>query len=90
MSKESNLKTFNEWSGLGYKINKGSKATRICGLNYFNKSQVTYTRRSNGSRGYHWIGTDPTSRGSLNYDEEYDEDHYTNNPLFCDYLGRKY
>jgi len=35
------MKTFNEWSALGYKIIKGSKATWVDGVAKFSTSQVT-------------------------------------------------
>jgi len=34
------MKTFNEWSRLGYKIKKGSKATWVEGVAMFSKDQV--------------------------------------------------
>ena len=36
--------TFDEWSSRGFQINKGAKAQKINGKNFFHRSQVTKTR----------------------------------------------
>lgn len=39
------IKTFNEWSKAGYKINKGSKGQKVGNNWYFTDKQVTYSPR---------------------------------------------
>ena len=65
------MKTFDEWSKAGYKINKGAKGTKVGNSYYFTDSQVAYSPRRSYSGTYK--GCDPTSRGTLEYDEEEDE-----------------
>lgn len=48
------LKTFNEWSNLGYKIIKGSKATWVDGIAKFSEKQVQKHKTTSHQR--HTVG----------------------------------
>ena len=59
------MKTFQEWSSLGYKINKGSKGTKSGNNWYFSEQQVT---KSSKRPSY--------SNTRLGDHKGYDNDHY--------------
>jgi hypothetical protein len=82
------MKSFDDWSKAGYKINKGAKATREGGINYFSESQVTYSpRRPSYNATFH--GCAPKGTGQLWGDLEEDLDEM-DNPMTHDWMGREY
>jgi hypothetical protein len=83
------MKTFDEWSKAGYKINKGAKAIRgVGGQNYFSEAQVTYSpRRPSWNSTFH--GCAPKGTAQLWGDLEENPDEI-DNPLTHDWVGRPY
>jgi hypothetical protein len=83
----SDFKTFDEWSRLGYKINKGAKASREGDKNYFTRNQVTYSpKRVSCNATFHGCAPKGTAQiWDLDLEEEED---YGDNPLHNDWMGR--
>lgn len=67
-------KTFHQWSALGYKVKKGSKATWITDVPMFSKEQVEYSPRR---RSYSNIGLgDHKGFDNPHYDYRYGDVDY--------------
>ncbi len=83
------MKTFDEWSKAGYKINKGSKGTKgLDGKYWFNEQQVTYSpRRSYSNSTFKGCTPKGTAQMWGDFDEEEDD---MSNPMFYDYRGFGY
>lgn len=74
----SNFKTFDEWSKLGYKINKGSKATWVDNVAMFAEQQVTKSVKPNYGNHFKYCTPKGTSPhwGYYDGDVDYEMDAY--------------
>lgn len=76
------MKTFKQWSLAGYKINKGSKGTKVGKEYYFSENQVTYSPKrsyySNTNLGDHKGFDNP------HFDYRYGDFDYDDNSVIFD------
>lgn len=81
------MKSFDDWSKAGYKINKGAKATRVGSTNYFSPQQVTHSpRRSSFNSTFQGCSPKGTAQVWGDFEEEDEQD----NPLTHNWMGMPY